>query len=238
MRAPPQHIAIIMDGNGRWARKRLQPRIFGHRAGTRATKRIVEACGEIGVKYLTLYVFSSENWARPITEVDFLMDLLVEMIRQEIEDLQRNNVRLVALGNLDKLPEKTRRELEWGIEKTAANTGLQLNIAVSYGGREEIVEACRRLAAEAKAGEIDPALIDEAAFARRLYLPDVPDPELLIRTGGDLRISNFLLWQIAYTELYVTPTLWPEFGKEELLQAIADYHGRQRRFGKVVETEA
>jgi undecaprenyl diphosphate synthase len=238
MRAPPQHIAIIMDGNGRWARKRLQPRIFGHRAGTRATKRIVEVCGEIGVKYLTLYVFSSENWGRPITEVDFLMDLLVEMIRQEIEDLQRNNVRLVALGNLDRLPPKTRRELEWGIEKTAANTGLQLNIAVSYGGREEIVEACRRMADEAKRGQLDPAVIDESLFARHLYLPEVPDPELLIRTGGDLRISNFLLWQIAYTELYVTQTLWPEFGKEELIQAIEDYHGRQRRFGKVVETEA
>jgi undecaprenyl diphosphate synthase len=238
MRAPPQHIAIIMDGNGRWARKRLQPRIFGHRAGTRATKRIVEVCGEIGVKYLTLYVFSSENWGRPITEVDFLMDLLVEMIRQEIEDLQRNNVRLVALANLDRLPPKTRRELEWGIEKTAANTGLQLNIAVSYGGREEIVEACRRMADEAKRGQLDPAVIDESLFARHLYLPEVPDPELLIRTGGDLRISNFLLWQIAYTELYVTQTLWPEFGKEELIQAIEDYHGRQRRFGKVVETEA
>jgi undecaprenyl diphosphate synthase len=238
MRAPPQHIAIILDGNGRWARKRLQPRIFGHRAGTRATKRIVEVCGEIGVKYLTLYVFSSENWGRPITEVDFLMDLLVEMIRQEIEDLQRNNVRLVALGNLDRLPPKTRRELEWGIEKTAANTGLQLNIAVSYGGREEIVEACRRMADEAKRGQLDPAVIDESLFARHLYLPEVPDPELLIRTGGDLRISNFLLWQIAYTELYVTQTLWPEFGKEELIQAIEDYHGRQRRFGKVVETEA
>ena len=233
MRPPPQHIAIIMDGNGRWAKKRLQPRILGHRAGTRATKRVVEACGHLGVKYLTLYVFSSENWARPLAEVEALMDLLVKMIRKEIQDLMRNNVRLRALGNLTKLPTKTRRELDWGMEKTGGNTGLQLNIAVSYGGREEILAACRALAAEAKRGELDPAAIDEAAFARRLYLPGVPDPELLIRTGGDLRVSNFLLWQVAYTEIYVTQTLWPDFGKEDLAQAIEAYHGRQRRFGKV-----
>ncbi len=236
MRAPPQHIAIIMDGNGRWARQRLQPRILGHKAGTRATKRVVEACGELGVKFLTIYVFSSENWARPILEVDALMNLLVEMIHQEIEDLQRNNVRLVALGNRDRLPDKTRRELEWGIERTRANTGLQLNLAVSYGGREEIVSACRRLAQQAVDGSLQPAQIDEAAFSRQLYLPDVPDPELLIRTGGDLRISNFLLWQAAYTEIYVTQTLWPDFGKADLVQAIEDYQRRQRRFGKVQET--
>ncbi len=232
---PPQHIAVIMDGNGRWARKRLQPRIMGHRGGTRATRRIVEACGEIGVKYLTIYVFSSENWARPILEVNALMDLLVEMIRQEVEDLMKNNVRLQALGNLSKLPERTMKELEWGIEKTKNNTGLVLNLAVSYGGREEIVDACRRMAEEAKQGKLDPASIDEAMMSRHLYLPNVPDPELLIRTGGDVRISNFLLWQIAYTELYVTPVLWPDFDKKELLKAIEAYHGRQRRFGKVLE---
>ncbi len=236
MQTPPEHIAIIMDGNGRWAKQRFQPRIFGHRAGTRATKKMVEVCGEIGVKYLTLYVFSSENWGRPLFEVDFLMDLLVEMIRKEIDDLMRNNVCLKALGNLNRLPDKTRQELEWGIKKTAANTGLQLQIAVSYGGREEIVEACRLIANEVKLGHLDPEKIDEACFAQHLYMPNIPDPELLIRTGGDLRISNFLLWQIAYTELYVTQTLWPDFGKEEFLQAIEDYHSRQRRFGKVLET--
>ena len=217
---PPQHIAVIMDGNGRWARKRLQPRIMGHRAGTRATRRIVEACGELGVKYLTIYVFSSENWARPLPEVNALMELLVEMIHQEVEDLMKNNVKLQALGSLSKLPERTAKELEWGIEKTKNNTGLTLNLAVSYGGREEIVDACRRIAGEVKQGTLDLASIDEASVARHLYLPDVPDPELLIRTGGDVRISNFLLWQIAYTELYVTPTLWPDFGKEELVKAI------------------
>ncbi len=232
---PPEHIAVIMDGNGRWARKRLQPRVMGHRAGTRATRRIVEACGELGVKYLTIYVFSSENWARPILEVNALMDLLVEMIHQEVEDLMKNNVRLKALGNLSKLPPRTLQELEWGMEKTKNNTGLTLNLAVSYGGREEIIDACRRIASEVQQGKLDPAAIDEASISKHMYLPETPDPELLIRTGGDMRISNFLLWQIAYTELYVTPTLWPDFGKEELVKAIEAYHSRQRRFGKVLE---
>ena len=224
-----------MDGNGRWARKRLQPRVMGHRAGTRATRRIVEACGELGVKYLTIYVFSSENWARPILEVNALMDLLVEMIHQEVEDLMKNNVRLKALGNLSKLPPRTLQELEWGMETTKNNTGLTLNLAVSYGGREEIIDACRRIASEVQQGKLDPAAIDEASISKHMYLPETPDPELLIRTGGDMRMSNFLLWQIAYTELYVTPTLWPDFGKEELVKAIEAYHSRQRRFGKVLE---
>jgi undecaprenyl diphosphate synthase len=231
----PQHIAIIMDGNGRWAKKRFLPRVMGHKEGTKATKKIVRACGELGVKYLTIYVFSSENWERPLTEVDALMKLLVEMVRQEIEDLMKNNVRLCALGNLARLPEITRRELEWGMERTRNNTGLQLNLAVSYGGREEILDAARALATKAKKGEIDPADIDEQSFRAHMYLPDVPDPELLIRTGGDQRISNYLLWQIAYTELFVTPTLWPDFDKEGLVEAIDEYNSRQRRFGKVLE---
>ncbi len=235
MKEPPSHIAIIMDGNGRWAKKRMLPRVIGHREGTKATKKIVRACGELGVKHLTIYVFSSENWERPLPEVDALMNLLVDMVRQEIEDLMRNNVRLCALGNLSRLPEVTRRELEWGIERTKGNTGLQLNLAVSYGGREEILDAARALAEKAKRGEIDPADIDEQAFRSSMYQPEVPDPELLIRTGGDQRISNYLLWQIAYTELYVTPTLWPDFDKEGLLEAIEEYHSRQRRFGKVLE---
>jgi undecaprenyl diphosphate synthase len=224
-----------MDGNGRWAKKRLLPRVMGHREGTKATKKIVRACGELGVKYLTIYVFSSENWERPLPEVDALMNLLVDMVRQEIQDLMDNNVRLCALGNLNKLPDLTRKELEWGIERTRNNTGLQLNLAVSYGGREEILDAARALAEKAKRGEIDPQAIDEQSFRAQLYLPDVPDPELLIRTGGDQRISNYLLWQIAYTELYVTPTLWPDFDKAGLVEAIEEYHSRQRRFGKVME---
>ena len=235
MKEPPGHIAIIMDGNGRWAKKRMLPRVMGHREGTKATKKIVRACGELGIKHLTIYVFSSENWERPLPEVDALMNLLVDMVRQEIEDLMRNNVRLCALGNLARLPDITRRELEWGIERTRGNTGLQLNLAVSYGGREEILDAARALAEKAKRGELDPADIDEQAFRSSMYLPDVPDPELLIRTGGDQRISNYLLWQIAYTELYVTPTLWPDFDKDGLLEAIEEYHSRQRRFGKVLE---
>ena len=235
MKEPPSHIAIIMDGNGRWAKKRMLPRVMGHREGTKATKKIVRACGELGVKHLTIYVFSSENWERPLPEVDALMNLLVDMVRQEIEDLMRNNVRLCALGNLSRLPDITRRELEWGMERTKNNKGLQLNLAVSYGGREEILDAARALAEKAKRGEIDPADIDDQAFRSCMYLPDVPDPELLIRTGGDQRISNYLLWQIAYTELYVTPTLWPDFDKDGLLEAIEEYHSRQRRFGKVLE---
>jgi undecaprenyl diphosphate synthase len=224
-----------MDGNGRWAKQRFQPRVMGHRAGTRATKRIVEACGELGVSYLTVYVFSSENWARPLIEVDALMNLLIEMIRQEIDDLMKNNVRLLAMGNLSRLPDKTRRELEWGMERTANNTGLTLIIAVSYGGREEIVDATREIARLAKAGTLDPEAITEADFRNHLYLPQVPDPELLIRTGGDVRISNYLLWQIAYTEIFVTQTLWPDFDKAALQEAITAFHQRQRRFGKVVE---
>jgi undecaprenyl diphosphate synthase len=235
MREPLKHIAIIMDGNGRWAKKRMLPRVMGHREGTKATKKIVRACGELGIKHLTIYVFSSENWERPLPEVDALMNLLVDMIRQEIEDLMRNNVRLCALGNLSRLPDITRRELEWGIERTKGNTGLQLNLAVSYGGREEILDAARALAEKAKRGELDPADIDEQAFKSCMYQPEVPDPELLIRTGGDQRISNYLLWQIAYTELYVTPTLWPDFDKDGLVEAIEEYHSRQRRFGKVLE---
>jgi undecaprenyl diphosphate synthase len=235
MREPLRHIAIIMDGNGRWAKKRMLPRVMGHREGTKATKKIVRACGELGIKHLTIYVFSSENWERPLPEVDALMNLLVDMIRQEIEDLMRNNVRLCALGNLSRLPDITRRELEWGIERTKGNTGLQLNLAVSYGGREEILDAARALAEKAKRGELDPADIDEQAFKSCMYQPEVPDPELLIRTGGDQRISNYLLWQIAYTELYVTPTLWPDFDKDGLVEAIEEYHSRQRRFGKVLE---
>lgn len=222
-----------MDGNGRWAKKRGMPRAMGHRAGTEATHKIVQACGEIGVSYLTIYVFSAENWGRPEKEVHFLMDLLVEMIHKEIQELKKNNVRLHAIGNLTKLPPKTYAELVKGIESTRANTGLNLILALSYGGRDEIVHGVKTFARRALT---DPTLIDsltEEEFRTYLFSAPYPDPELIIRTGGDQRISNFLLWQVAYSELYITETLWPDFDKSSLEQAIRQFNTRERRFGKV-----
>jgi undecaprenyl diphosphate synthase len=232
----PTHIGIILDGNGRWAKARGLPRAAGHRAGTDATRKIVRACGELGVKYLTIYVFSAENWGRPRTEVSLLMDLLVEMTRREIRELNKNNVRLHAIGDLSKLPPKTRREVLNGIEATAANSGLNLVLAVSYGGRAEIVEGVKKFARDALA---NPSVIDgltEQSFSRLLYTADFPDPDLIIRPGGEKRTSNFLLWQSAYAELYFTDVLWPDFDKACLEQAIADFNKRERRFGKVKES--
>jgi undecaprenyl diphosphate synthase len=231
----PSHIGIIMDGNGRWAKSRGQMRTAGHRAGTDATRAIVRACGELGVSYLTIYVFSAENWGRPRVEVSMLMDLLVEMVKREIRDLNKNNVRLHAIGDLSKLPPKTRGELLSGIEATAKNTGLNLILAVSYGGRAEILDAAKRLAKDALK---NPGIVDsltEDAFKSYLYTAAFPDPELIIRTGGEKRISNFLLWQAAYAELYITEVLWPDFDKACLVSAIDDYNKRERRFGKVKE---
>jgi undecaprenyl diphosphate synthase len=224
-----------MDGNGRWAKQRGLPRTAGHRAGTDATRSIVRACGELGVSYLTTYVFSAENWGRPSLEVSMLMDLLVEMTRREIESLNQNNVRLHAIGDLSRLPPKTRKELIQGIEATQKNTGLNLILAVSYGGRSEIINAAKAFAAEAlrNASIIDK--LDESLFSTYLYTHDIPDPELIIRTGGDMRISNFLIWQAAYAELYVTDVLWPDFNKDSLLAAIENFNKRDRRFGKVKE---
>ncbi|MFP4417815.1 MAG: isoprenyl transferase [Fibrobacterota bacterium] len=233
----PQHIGIIMDGNGRWARNRGFPRTAGHREGTNATRRIVRACGEIGIKYLTIYVFSAENWGRPRTEVRLLMELLVEMLHKEIQDLNKNNVKLHTIGDLSKLPPKTHRELINGIEQTKTNTGLNLILAISYGGRSEIVSATRRICREALQ---NPSLIDsldEKTFAEYLFTAPFPDPELIIRTGGEKRISNFLLWQAAYSELYITDVLWPDFKKDTLIEAIEDYNRRDRRFGKVRESK-
>jgi undecaprenyl diphosphate synthase len=231
----PSHIGIIMDGNGRWAKSRGQMRSAGHRAGTDATRAIVRACGELGISYLTIYVFSAENWGRPRTEVSFLMDLLVEMVKREIRDLNKNNVRLHTIGDLSKLPPKTRRELLNGIEATKDNTGLNLVLAVSYGGRAEILEAAKQFARDAleKPGRIDS--LTEDVFRTYLYTAKFPDPELIIRTGGDKRISNFLLWQSAYAELYISDVLWPDFDKKCLVAAIEDYNKRERRFGKVKE---
>ncbi|NLG17487.1 MAG: isoprenyl transferase [Fibrobacter sp.] len=232
----PTHIGIIMDGNGRWARQRGLPRSAGHRAGTDATREIVRACGELGVSYLTTYVFSAENWGRPSTEVSLLMDLLVEMTKKEISNLNANNVRLRAIGDLSRVPSKTRKALLNGIEETKNNTGLNLNLAISYGGRSEIISAVREFARDAVR---DPSLIDkleESSFGKYLYTKDIPDPELIIRTGGDKRISNFLLWQAAYSELYFTDVLWPDFNKDSLVNAIEDFNRRDRRFGKVKES--
>jgi undecaprenyl diphosphate synthase len=231
----PRHIAIIMDGNGRWAKSRGWDRTAGHRAGTDATRRIVRACGERGVEHLTLYTFSSENWQRPPLEVRALMSLLVEMVEREVEDLHGNNVRLRTIGDLSRLPSRTREALEEGMEKTSGNTGLQLHLALSYGGRAELVEGVRKLARAVQSGRISAEEIDDDVFRQSLFAPDVPDPDLMIRTGGDRRISNFLLWQLAYAELWFTDVLWPDFGSEELDQAIGDFQSRQRRFGKVVE---
>jgi undecaprenyl diphosphate synthase len=224
-----------MDGNGRWAKSRGLPRTAGHRAGTDATRNIVRACGELGINYLTIYVFSAENWGRPRQEVAMLMDLLVEMTRREIRDLNKNNVRLHAIGDLSRLPPKTRAELVAGIEATKGNTGLNLVLAVSYGGRAEIIEGVKKFARDALK---NPSVIDglnEESFKSYLYTAAFPDPELVIRTGGDKRMSNFLLWQSAYTELYITDVLWPDFDKACLEQAIADFNKRERRFGKVKE---
>jgi undecaprenyl diphosphate synthase len=222
-----------MDGNGRWARKRGLPRTMGHQRGTDATRETVRACGELGIDYLTIYVFSAENWGRPRQEVSFLMGWLVEMLHREIAELNKNNVRLHVIGDSTKLPAKTRQELERGIADTADNSGLNLVLALSYGGRAEIVQAARKFARECAE---DPSLIDrldETAFSNYLYTRRFPDPELIIRTGGEKRISNFLLWQSAYAELYLTDVLWPDFNRECLIAAIEDFNRRDRRFGKV-----
>jgi undecaprenyl diphosphate synthase len=232
----PAHIGIIMDGNGRWAKSRGLPRSAGHRAGTDATRAVVRACGELGIRYLTIYVFSAENWARPRKEVCLLMDLLVEMTRREIRDLNKNNVRLHAIGDMSKLPPRTRKEFFEGIEATKNNSGLNLVLAVSYGGRAEIIEGVKKFARDAMA---EPSTIDaltEESFKRFLYTSEMPDPDLIIRTGGENRTSNFLLWQSAYAELYFTDVLWPDFNKERLIEAIEDFNKRERRFGKVKES--
>mgnify|MGYP003290140797 CR=1 FL=1 len=231
----PRHIAIIMDGNGRWAKRQGLARMFGHKEGVRAVHNITEAAAELGIEYLTLYTFSTENWNRPKEEVDALMALLVDTIAKETPTLMRNNVRLLTIGDTDRLPEATRAKFMSCIEETAGNTGLSLVIALSYSARWEIIEAMRqtaRLAAEGKISEED---ITEQMVSSMLTTRNIPDPDLLIRTSGELRISNFLLWQLAYSELYFTDCLWPEFTPEEFYRAIVDYQHRERRFGKTSE---
>ncbi|MFA5975610.1 MAG: isoprenyl transferase [Elusimicrobiota bacterium] len=221
----PRHIAIIMDGNGRWARQRHLPRIFGHRAGIASVRDIVRACGELGVGFLTLYAFSSENWTRPNTEISALMRLLEEYLEKELPELQKNNVCLRAIGRLEALPQGAQKRLGHVIQATSRNTGLVLMLALNYGGRQEIVDAANRAIRD------QVKRLDEKILSHYLYAPDCPDPDLLIRTSGEMRISNFLLWQLAYAELYMTNTPWPEFRRHHLFQAITDYQQRERRFG-------
>jgi len=223
----PAHIAIIMDGNGRWAGRRNLPRVAGHRAGVQAVRAAVETCARLGLKALTLYAFSVENWKRPPAEVEMLWRLLRIYLRAELPLMMRHDIRFTAIGRLDELPAYVREELESVVRKTERNRGLRLNLAVNYGGRAEIVDAVKALVADGLRGEE----IDEAAISARLYTAQMPDPDLLIRTSGEMRVSNFLLWQIAYAELYVTATLWPDFSRTELLEAILDYQRRDRRFG-------
>ena len=229
----PTHVAIIMDGNGRWAKARHLPRVEGHRNGVESVRAIVRACGEVGVKYLTLYAFSVENWNRPKDEVDTLMKYLARFLKNEIGELNRNNVRLETIGQIYRLPEFVQEQLKKTKAALDKNNGLTLVLALSYGGRQEIVEAVRDIAAKAKRAGIEPAEITEKVIAEHLYTRHFPDPDLLIRTSGEMRVSNFLLWQISYAEFVVTPTLWPDFRKAQLFEAIEEYARRHRRFGGV-----
>lgn len=231
----PQHIAVIMDGNGRWAKQRGQNRIFGHRNGVQAVRDTAEACAELGVKHLTVYAFSSENWNRPQMEVSALMTLLLKTLNSELKTLLKNDIRLGAVGDIDSLPKSVAKQLQDAIDKTAHCKRMELILALSYSGKNEITQAARKLAQEVKKGTLQPEEITEELIAKNLYTAGRPDPELMIRTSGEKRISNFLLWQLAYAEFYFTEIFWPEFSKEELYKAILEYQNRERRFGKTSE---
>lgn len=231
----PEHIAIIMDGNGRWAKAQGKHRIFGHKNGVKAVREVSEGCAEIGVKYLTLYAFSTENWNRPQTEVSALMELLFLTIGREIKTLQKNNIRLNTIGHIDNLPASNRKALQEAMEATQNNTRMTLTLALSYGSREEITEAVRKIAADYKDNKITLNEISQERVGNALYTTSMPDPELMIRTSGEHRISNFLLWQLAYTELYFTDKFWPEFDRNDLYQAIYNFQNRERRFGMTGE---
>jgi len=232
----PSHVAIIMDGNGRWARKRGLPRTAGHRAGVKTVKKIVRLAGDIGLKYLTLFTFSTENWKRPKSEVTALMKLLGETTKRELSELLENNVKLMATGDIEDLPRERREILVDAIKRTTGNTGLVLNLALNYSGRNEIIQAVKRISRDVVSGGLSPERIDEALISSYLQTSGLPDPDLLIRTSGEMRISNFLLWQTAYTELYVTDVLWPDFSENDFLRAILDFQSRERRFGMVSST--
>ncbi len=233
----PSHIAMIMDGNGRWARERGKRRVAGHRAGVDSVREITETCAQLGVDYLTLYTFSHENWDRPSSEVRALMRLLLNTIRHETRTLARNNIRLHAVGDLSRMPEEVRRGLHEAMEETRNNDRMTLTIAVSYSGRLEIVRAAQKMAERVRAGVLQPEDIDEELFGTALMTSHMPDPDLLVRTGGEFRISNFLLWQLAYTELYITDRYWPAFRRHALYEAIRDYQDRERRFGRILTGE-
>lgn len=229
----PRHVAIIMDGNGRWARERVMPRTFGHRAGMQSVRDVVEGAIEVGLETLSLFAFSKENWQRPKLEVSALMSLLEEYIQREADALHDNGVRVRVLGEIDRLTPPAAAAVARVTAQTAGNTRLDLNLFISYGSRAEMVRAARRIAEDVAAGRLAPADVDEAAFASRLYTAGTPDPDLLVRTSGELRISNFMLWQLAYTELYVSPVLWPDFRREQFYEAILEFQSRDRRFGRV-----
>jgi undecaprenyl diphosphate synthase len=231
----PNHIAVIMDGNGRWATQKGAARIFGHRNAVQSVKEVIEGCGEVGVKFLTLYAFSTENWGRPKDEVDGLMELLVSTLKKELKSLNENRVRLMTIGNIDHLPQVCQANLAEAKEATSKNTGLTLILALSYSGRWEIAQAAKRLSLDVKTGKIHPEDVSESLFEKYLSTTGVPDPELLIRTSGEMRISNFLLWQLAYSEFFITKKFWPDFRKEDLYEAICAFQKRERRFGKVIE---
>jgi undecaprenyl diphosphate synthase len=224
-----------MDGNGRWAAKKKLPRVIGHSEGVKAVRRITQFCGELGVKMLTLYTFSTENWGRPKSEVSALMKLFIQSLKKEIKDLMKNNVRLTMIGDIDSLPDDVVKKLKDSIDKTSGNTGLNLNLAFNYGSRQEIVRAVQLVSSEVQNSNISIDEIDESTISKYLFTNDVIDPDLLIRTGGEYRISNFMLWQIAYTELYFTQTYWPDFSSDNLIQAIQDFQSRERRFGETSE---
>lgn len=231
----PQHIAIIMDGNGRWAKKRALPRVAGHREGVNSVREIVEVCGELGIGHLTLYTFSTENWRRPQEEISALMQLLIATLRKEIKELNKNNVKLITIGNIERLPSDARDEILEGIEKTKHNSGLTLILALNYGAREEIIGAVKKIGDKVANRKLKVKDITENLVKQNLYTANIPDPEFLIRTSGELRLSNFLLWQLAYTEIYVTKILWPAFRRQDLYKALEQYLKRERRFGKVSE---
>ena len=234
----PQHIAIIMDGNGRWAQRRHLPRVAGHRVGTQAARTVIETCASLGINALTLYAFSMENWRRPKAEIDFLMRLLREYLRKELPIIHRNNIRMLVIGRHDQLPDEVRADIDRAMEQTAGNTGMKLAVALNYGGRAEIVDAFNRILDRVRNNNNGLAShpVDEELISQNLYTAGLPDPDLLIRTSGEMRVSNFLLWQIAYAEIYVTETLWPDFSRAQLYTALLDFQKRERRYGGLTET--
>jgi undecaprenyl diphosphate synthase len=227
----PQHLAVIMDGNGRWAERRHLPRIAGHRAGVKAAREVIESCARLKLPYLTLYAFSLENWRRPRAEVDFLMRLLREYLKRELPTIHKNNIRLLVIGRSEQLPEGVRRDIEQGMRLTARNTGMKLVVALNYGGRAELVDAFNSMLEHVRSNGVSAFHADERTISEHLYTAGLPDPDLLIRTSGEMRVSNFLLWQIAYAEIYVTETLWPDFSRSRLLEALVDFQKRERRYG-------